>query len=80
MKKVERYQCELCSAVYDSEDEAKKCEKKHPKEIAIERFIFDEFRAEPIGVVLRWAKTSASSEQVAMYELKQYIRDPKEKK
>lgn len=35
MKKIEAYQCELCGAQYNTEDECKECENYHIKPVSI---------------------------------------------
>lgn len=35
MKKIEVYQCELCGAQYNTEDECKECENYHIKPVSI---------------------------------------------
>lgn len=69
MKIVSKYQCELCETIYDTEKEAKKCEKKHPEQIELTRLVYEEHRTEPAEVVLKWGKIPGISAIGAVYIL-----------
>ena len=73
MKTIQTFQCEICKTIYNTEEDAKKCEKKHPRDIEIVDLVFDEHRTEPTTVVLKWGKTPGMIAIGAKYTLGEFI-------
>jgi hypothetical protein len=73
MRIIQKYECELCKAVFDAEVDAKKCEEKHPKDIEIVDVIFDEHKAMPTEIILKWSKQQGIKCRSAKYKMDSFI-------
>ena len=49
MKKVDRWQCEKCGALFDYIQEARNCEDSH-RDVSIYQFIYEQGKAHPTKV------------------------------
>jgi len=61
MKEIKAFECEVCHAIYESDEKASLCEASHAKNIQVVNAWFDAGRDCPSSIEIEWTDSKGKS-------------------